>query len=187
MQSSGGGLESRAQLRLRLVEAHVAYENAHDLTGVLSTFGEQATFYDEPWAQHYEGLDGVRQYYGALMTALPDLAIHILHRHVAEETIVLEVMVTGTHQGTWRGLPATGRRMDIPLCAVYTFTDDDRLAAERAYYDRAGLLRQLGVYREPQSVGGQVEMVLGHPITLARAFWRVLMGKSSKAEANPGI
>src|SRR5881409_3685105 len=47
------------------------------------------------------------------------------------------------------GLPATGRRMEFPLCGVYAFDADDRLAGERIYYDRGVVLGQLGLFHEP--------------------------------------
>ena len=43
--------------------------------GVLRTFGEGARYDDEPWAEHYEGQNGVRMFYEQLMKALPDLEI----------------------------------------------------------------------------------------------------------------
>lgn len=110
------------------------------------------------------------------MAALPDLEIEVLRRHVAEENIILEVVIRGTQMGEWRGLPPTGRRVEVPLCGVYTFDDVDRLAGERIYYDRATVLRQLGVMHDPQSMVGRVATLLGHPITIARVLARKLFG-----------
>jgi hypothetical protein len=53
---------------------------------------------------------------------------------------------------------------------VYTFGPDDALAGERIYYDRATLLRQLGVFREPTSLSGRLLLLLNHPLRLARAW-----------------
>ncbi|HZS58338.1 MAG TPA: ester cyclase [Gemmatimonadaceae bacterium] len=141
----------RRAARIAIVEQHVRMENAHDLEGVLMTFGETAQYDDEPWEQHYQGRDGVRQFYEQLLHALPDLAIDVQRRHVTDEAILLEVIIRGTHLGGWRGLPPTGRRVAFPLCGVYTFDAADRLAGERIYYDRGTVLRQLGVFHEPQS------------------------------------
>ncbi len=164
---------------MALVEEHVRCENAHDLDGVIQTFGPTARYDDEPWNQHWQGIDQVRQFYSQLMAALPDLSIEIIKRHVAEETIVLEVIIRGTHLGGWRGLPATGRRLEIPLCGVYTFDADDRLAGERIYYDRAMIFRQLGVFHEPQTMLGDLSVLLTHPITITKALIRKLGTKSS--------
>jgi len=108
------------------------------------------------------------------MAALPDLEIQIRQQHVTDDNVLLEVLICGTHLGPWRGLPATGRRVEVPLCAVYTFDDADRLAGERIYYDRATVLRQLGVFHEPQTLLGRIGVFLGHPLTIARAFTRSL-------------
>lgn len=170
-------LKDRQSARLALVEQHISFENAHDLAGVLSTFGTAARYDDEAWAEHYKGADGVRHFYEQIMSALPDLNIDLRRRHPTEDAIVLEVVIRGTHLGAWRGLPATGRRVEIPLCAIYTFDSNDRLAGEKIYYDRGTVLRQLGVFHEPQSILRQIAILATHPITLARAYARKLRGK----------
>jgi steroid delta-isomerase-like uncharacterized protein len=161
--------------RIALVEQHIRLENEHDLEAVLRTFGDTARYDDEPWGECYQGRNGVRRFYQQLMSALPDLEIQVQRQHVTDDAILVEVRIRGTHLGGWRGLPATGRRVDFPLCGVYTFDADDRLAGEKIYYDRGTVLRQLGVFREPQSVLGQVCMLATHPTTIARAFARKLM------------
>jgi steroid delta-isomerase-like uncharacterized protein len=113
--------EDMRAARIALVEQHVRLENAHDLEGVLQTFGSTARYDDEAWGEHYQGEDGVRKFYEQLMRALPDLEIELVRRHVTDDAVLLEVMIRGTHLGDWRGLPATGRRVEIPLCGVYTF------------------------------------------------------------------
>jgi steroid delta-isomerase-like uncharacterized protein len=167
----------RRATRIAAVEQHIRLENQHDLEGVLGTFGEAAHYDDEPWSEHYQGREGVRQFYQQLMTALPDLEIEVREQHFAEEAILVEVTIRGTHLGEWKGLPATGRRVAVPLCGVYTFDADDRLAGERIYYDRATVLRQLGVFYEPVSVLGQLCTFATHPATIARAYLSNLFRK----------
>jgi steroid delta-isomerase-like uncharacterized protein len=167
----------RWSARIALVEQHIRLENEHDLEGVLATFGDTARYDDEPWAEHYQGRDGVRQFYSQLMKALPDLEIAVQHRYVAEEAVIVEVLIRGTHRGAWRGLPATGRRVEIPLCGIYTFDANDRLAGEKIYYDRGTVLHQLGVFHEPLSILGRLSTLATHPITILRALGRKLTGK----------
>ena len=167
--------KDRRSVRIAMVEQHIQLENEHDLEGVLLTFGDTARYDDEPWAEHYEGRKGVRLFYEQLMKALPDLEIEIQRRHVADEAVLVEVVIRGTHLGGWRGLPATGRRVEFPLCGVYTFDAEDRLAGEKIYYDRGTVLRQLGVFHEPPSVLGQICILVTHPTTIARAFARKLL------------
>ena len=161
--------------RLTTVEQHVRLENEHDLQGILQTFGHAAQYDDEAWSEHYKGADGVRHFYEQLMKALPDLEIEVVRRHVTEDAILLEVIIRGTQLGEWRGLPATGRRVEVPLCGVYTFDSDNRLAGERIYYDRATVLRQLGVLHDPQSVVGKLCTLATHPVTIAQALARKVL------------
>src|SRR5580704_17848267 len=132
--------------RIAIVEEHIRLENEHNLEGVLRTFGDGARYDDEPWDSHYEGREGVRRFYTQLMKALPDLEIEVKQRYVTGDAILVEVAIRGTHLGGWRGLPATGRRVDFPLCGIYTFDADDRLSGEKIYYDRGTVLGQLGVF-----------------------------------------
>jgi steroid delta-isomerase-like uncharacterized protein len=160
---------ARDSLRVAAVEEHLRHENAHDLDGLLSTFGGNAVYEDAPWSERHEGLGAVREYYERLFRAAPDLHVEVKKRHVSADAIVLEVLVTGTHRGPWRGLPATFRHLELPLCAVFTFDENDRMLGERIYYDRATVLRQLGVLSEPTTLGGRLGMALLHPITVVRA------------------
>ena len=42
-------LHDRRSARVAIVEQHVRLENAHDLEGVLHTFGDTARYDDEAW------------------------------------------------------------------------------------------------------------------------------------------
>ncbi len=163
-------MDSRTARRLQRVEEHVRLENAHDLDGLMSTFGAAGFYDDEPWSEHHAGLPAVRGYYTDLLRAAPDFHIEVRRQHAADEAVLLEVRLSGTHTGAWRGLPGTGRRFDFPLCAVFTFDEEDRLAGERIYYDRITVLRQIGVLSEPTSVKGRIGALLLHPVNVVAAM-----------------
>jgi steroid delta-isomerase-like uncharacterized protein len=165
---------ARMAARLRLVEEHVGCENQHDLEGIMGTFGASARYDDEPFGARYTGRDQVRSFYQGLLQALPGLQIEVRHNHAGATAVVLEVVIRGRHLGPWRGLPTTGAQVELPLCGIYTFDDDDRLAGERIYYDRATLLRQLGVFHEPDRPIGRITTLLTHPLTMARIVGRTI-------------
>jgi predicted ester cyclase len=56
----------------------------------------------------------------------------------------VELGVSGTHTGTWFGIPPPGRRFETPVCAVFIFDAHDRMASERGSFDLALMRRQLG-------------------------------------------
>jgi hypothetical protein len=67
------------------------------------------------------------------------------------------------------------------MTAFYLF-EEDRLVCERVYFDLGTILRQLGVARDPASVGGKVATVLNHPLTVGRALVRrAIPGESRDA------
>jgi steroid delta-isomerase-like uncharacterized protein len=164
----------RAKLRshIAIVDEHIRSENRHDLEAVMATFGDGARYDDEPWNDHRTGREGVRAYYTELINALPDLSIEVTKKHVASDSVVVEVIIRGTHSGAWRGLPATGRQLEFPLCGIYIFDADDRLAGERIYYDRGIVLGQLGLFHEPVRGLGRIVTALTHPVTIARTYLR---------------
>ena len=110
----------QVQARMALVDEHVRCENRHDLEAVMATFGADARFDDEPWGDHRTDRAGVRSYYTDLLRALPDLVIEVIHRHAARDSIVLEVVIGGTHRGAWRGLPAAGSGFPCAVCTRST-------------------------------------------------------------------
>jgi steroid delta-isomerase-like uncharacterized protein len=158
--------------RVSLVERHVGFENDHDIDGVMETFGQYASYDDEPWDEHRRGRDDVRAYYEQLMAAVPDLHIEPRPPQASNDVVVLECTITGTHLGTWHGLPGTGRPITLPLCGIYTFDDGGTLAGERIYYDRATVLQQVGVFHDPESLLGRLATALSHPLTMARIVAR---------------
>ena len=160
--------------RLAIVEEHVEQENRHDIDGIMSTFGEDPWYDNEPVDEHHDGRDGVRTHYEGLLGALPDLHIDVHQRHVTDDHVILETTVSGTHEGNWRGLPGTGRPVEFDACAVFAFDTQNKLAGERLYYDRATLLRQLGVFHDPEQGIGQILTPLTHPVTVARALARTI-------------
>lgn len=176
--SSDRGAQEARDARLALVEEHVRHENRHDLAGVMETVGATPVYEDAPRSDRRTGREGVRTYYEELLRALPDLHVDVRERHATDEHVVLETTITGTHTGPWRGLPGTGRRVEFPLCAVYSFDEEGKLAGERIYYDRATLFRQLGLFRDPERGLGRLLVPFAHPLTTARAVWRSVRSES---------
>jgi predicted ester cyclase len=54
------------------------------------------------------------------------------------------VVITGTHQGEFFGVPALGNSVRVEMAAFYTFDlSSGKLVSERIYYDQAGLFQQM--------------------------------------------
>ena len=136
---------ARKAARLAIVEEHVRAEDTHELDALVDTFGEDPDWLDRGAQENHVGHDGIRAHYAELFTGFPDFSLEIERQHIADDTIILEVLVRGTHRGTWKGIAPTGRPVEFPVCAIFTFDDRDRIHSEVVYFDRLTVLSQLGV------------------------------------------
>jgi steroid delta-isomerase-like uncharacterized protein len=141
--------EDRLAARLELVERHIRAENEHDLDAIMRTFGEAPSFILNQ--ELHDGRDSVRRLYQGLLEGFPDIRVEIERRHVADDAVILELVLRGTHTGPWRGFAPTGRPIELPLCAVFPFDQRDKLAGEKVYLDSALMLRQLGLQPRPEA------------------------------------
>ena len=133
----------RQATRLRLVEEHTRCENTHDLEGIMATFGPDPVLRAN--AADQAGHDAVKSFYGEFLHGFPDLRLDVVATHCAIESIAVEMLLSGTHTDEWMGVPPSGRRFEVQICAVYTFDAQDRLKEERAYWDNALIANQLGL------------------------------------------
>jgi predicted ester cyclase len=165
---------SLRQSREATVLAHLDAEKHRDLEATLATFKVGAARLELPGGEVADGPAEVADTYRALFHAFPDLSIPDLElgslwHH--GDLVIGETRLQGTHTGTFRGLPPTGRRIDMPLVAIFEFDGPD-LLCERVYWDRLTLFIQLGVARDPNTRAGKLTTLLSHPVTLARATIR---------------
>lgn len=129
------------QIRDAIVLEHIASENRHDIDATLATFH---TARYEVNGETSDGDNAVRALLEELFTGFPDLRIDPHKIHHADDAVIGEGRMTGTHAATFAGIPATGRSIDYPAVAIFEF-DDDQLVCEKVYFDSATLLRQLGI------------------------------------------
>ena len=135
--------ERRIAARIALVDEHVQAEMDVDLDRTMATLNEAPDFKIND--NEFSGRDSVRAFYADLYTGFPDLHIEITQRYVSDDAIIVEATFSGTHENQYSGIPATGRRVQFPLCTIFPFDENDRLAGERVYFDNELVLRQLGV------------------------------------------
>jgi len=77
-----------------------------------------------------------------MFAAFPDFHVAVPRMHHADEAVVVELVMTGTHRGPFAGLAPTGRNINVPLVGIFEF-QQDRLMCEKVYFDMATLTRQL--------------------------------------------
>jgi len=129
-----------------VVARHIRGENEHDWPAVYDTFvqDERAHYDVMPLSATFKGIDGVRGFYQAIASALPDLHIDIVSEYDVPGCSIREVVITGTHQGEFAGIQPHGNRVRIEMAAFYTFDSaEGKLISERIYYDQASAVEQM--------------------------------------------
>lgn len=161
--------------REELVRRHVEAENAADFETALATFSHPRYEYVATDEIH-DGAKEVMAHWRELENAFPDQLVEIMKLHSADDAVFMEAVARGTHTGSFRGLPPTSRRYELPFLAVFVF-EGSRLVGERVYFDTRSLMRALGVAQDPLSLRGRVGTLVSHPLTIARGAIRGLTGR----------
>jgi steroid delta-isomerase-like uncharacterized protein len=169
--SSGGPSEASAQLRQRregLVREHMESENHHDFDTTIATF-DHPRYELIPTGDIYDGEQEVRRYFAESRTAFPDQRNELIALHHAEDAVIAEFDLLGTHLGPLRSLPPTGRAFRCRMTAFFIF-EAEKITCERVYFDQLSIMRQLGVAHDPSSPAGRLTTLISHPLTIGRAL-----------------
>ncbi len=92
--------------------------------------------------------NGLKQFYGALWAAFPDLRITIDDMVGEDEKVAWRLTARGTHTGEFRGVPATGKQVTFGAQYIFEFRDGS-IIRRWTTLDRLGLLVQLGAIPAP--------------------------------------
>jgi steroid delta-isomerase-like uncharacterized protein len=130
--------ERREAVLVRLLEA----QNTHDVDTAVDCF-EHPRYELLGNARVYDGPDEVRSWFATMYHIFPDLTMEIAALHHADDAVVAELWMSGTHLGSGPGdVEATGRGFRCRTAVIFTFAED-RLTGARVYYDTGTIARQL--------------------------------------------
>jgi steroid delta-isomerase-like uncharacterized protein len=161
--------------REEIVVEHMETENRHEFDKTMDTF-HHPRYELIGTGDVYDGHDQVATYFEETRTAFPDQRNETIAIHHADDAVLVEAWLRGSHLGPFRGLPPTGRKFEMRFLAMFLF-EQDRLVCERVYFDVGTVLRQLGIAHDPLTVRGRVATVLNHPVTVGRAVLRQLTSR----------
>jgi steroid delta-isomerase-like uncharacterized protein len=161
-------LDQLRERREAVVREHMESENDHDFDTTIGTFAHPR-YEIIPTGDVYDGEAEVRRYFAETRTAFPDQRNELIALHHADDAVIVEFDLLGTHLGPLRSLPPTGRSFRCRMTAFFFF-EGDRIVGERVYFDQATILRQLGLGHDPTSLAGRASLLLSHPLTIARAL-----------------
>jgi steroid delta-isomerase-like uncharacterized protein len=129
--------------RERLVRDHMESENIHDFETTIATFAHPR-YEIVPTGEIYDGEAEVRRYFEESRAAFPDQRNELVALYHSDGAVIVEFDLKGTHQGSLRGIPPTGREFTCRTLSMFLFDGPD-LVGERVYFDVLTIFGQLGL------------------------------------------
>ena len=117
--------------------------NAGDVDG----FGDRLA---DDFIEHEElpGLtptkDGVKAFFRMYLAGFPDLQMNVEDLVASGDKVVARIRATGTHEGEFMGMPATGKAVDVQMIDIIRFGDDGLAVEHWGVFDTMTMMQQLG-------------------------------------------
>ncbi len=133
--------ESLQEKREAEVRRHMEAENVHQFDDVIDTFSHPR-YELIPTDQIHDGEAAVREYFKTSRAVFPDQRNELISLRHAEDAVIVEFWLLGTHKGPMMGIAPTGKAFKCRMAAFFIFVDA-KIVCERVYFDSATILRQL--------------------------------------------
>jgi len=133
--------------RIATVRRHMALEITHDWDGVIATFAHPRYELLGPGTV-FDGEEAVRRYFDFSRVPFPDQGNEIIAIAAADDSVLVEFWLTGTHLGPLqigdRTIAPTGRSFRVRMAASFEFAPgSDKIVCERPFYDQSMVLKAL--------------------------------------------
>ena len=90
------------------------------------------------------GIEGARNFIIAFRSAFPDLKFTIKDQFAEGDKVVTHFIAEGTHQGSFEGIPATGKSFKVSAIDI-DYIKNGKVSDCWSNLDELSLLQQLGV------------------------------------------
>lgn len=148
----GGSAWAQTPEELLAVEKAIyAAVNAHNVDQIVSYFTDDAVLdYLVNGDLPYQGRAKVAAFFGAVFQGWPDYHVTQERELASGNIVVTECTITGTHQGVWKGIPATGKSVSGYPLGVFEF-EGNKVKRLTIYEDIRARLSQMGLLPPPGS------------------------------------
>ena len=121
--------------------------NAGDVDGFSTLLADDLIEHEK-----IEGLpqtkEGVIQFFTMMLAAFPDVRMDAEDIIESDDTAWARIRITGTNEGEFMGMPATGKPVDFQAVDIVRFNDDGAAAEHWGVTDSMTMMQQLGVVPE---------------------------------------
>lgn len=97
----------------------------------------------DPAPDQQPGPEGYAAFFGTLRGAFPDMKVEVEQLIADEDNVAFAYTLTGTHNGDFMGIPATGKKIKARGMQISKFKDG-KMVERWGSSDELGILKQLG-------------------------------------------
>ena len=131
-----------SELNKELMRATFEMLNGGDLSRADEVIAPGMVDHEDMGGLDTNGPDGFKRIVSILRSAFPDLLATVEDMVAEDDLVVARYRMTGTHEGEFLGLPATGRRIDIEGADIIR-CESGMVVEHWGFSDKLVLLRQL--------------------------------------------
>lgn len=85
----------------------------------------------------------MKEHISGWLMSFPDLRFSIEQMIAESDRVVTQLVMEGTHRGTWMGIPPTGKRLQIRMITIHRIANG-KIAEDWVLVESLGLFQQLG-------------------------------------------
>ncbi len=126
------------------IRDHYARYNAHDMEKFLDMHTDdillEVVLADTTIAR---GKQEAASFVNSYFTAFPDIKMELTSFFASGNRVCEESVISGTHKGTFQGIPATGKSFAV-RCVLIRELKEGKTSRVSLYYDSASVMKQLG-------------------------------------------
>jgi steroid delta-isomerase-like uncharacterized protein len=136
-------LEENKALVRRFIEE---VQNQHKLAAIDELFSPE--FVDHSASSELKGTEGTKVFFTMMFAAFPDMHFTVVQQIAEGDQVMTHKTFHGTHQGSFMGIPASGKHVSIDTMDVLAI-HDGKITDHWTVADMLSMLQQIGAVSAP--------------------------------------
>lgn len=99
----------------------------------------------------HRGPQEMKEHISGWLASFPNLRFNIEQMIAEQDRVVSHLVMEGTHQGAWMGIPPTGKRLQIRMITIHRITNG-KIAEDWVLVESLGLFQQLGAVADTEEL-----------------------------------
>ena len=112
---------------------------------LLALYTDDCVFEDVTFGVVVRGKEELSSFANRAFAAVPDFKYEPTSRFATSRWAAIEWVMSGTHQGDFPGIPATGKRFSSVRGSTILELEAGKIRRESDYWDAATLMKQVGI------------------------------------------